>query len=307
MSEVLIPFAIHRDNHMVEVFDVPRGRDCNCRCPSCGQGVIARHGQKTVWHFAHDPKADDKPYQACELSFFSCCRLYLIERALAGELSSLSLPELVVAERIGKYRPILKKGRVNRAQKLEISEYRTDGPFDLQARLGNHTLAIYIDYPGRLPPDLPEDEFTGVLAVDITQLEARYRRGPERQKRILPVLQSLFSDSPDWPESIYWLYHPRTEAVRAKLRNALLKEYDPAKDQPCFTSQSRRRVPAFNPAPPKPPQPVQIRESGPSGVFRCLKCQNKWKGRKFLHATCDSCRTHLYSQFHEHQSPDRSV
>jgi len=298
LSEILIPFAIDRDDQMVEVFDVPRGRDCMCRCPSCGQGVVARHGEKTIWHFAHDPNADEKPNRACELSFFSCCRLYLIERALAGELKHLTLPELVVVERTGKHRPITKRGRVNRARDLEIPEYQSDGPFDLQTRLGKHTLAIHIDYPGRQPPDLPTDELTGVLAVDIAPLEARYRRGPGRRKRILPILQSLFNDSPDWPGSIHWLHHPRTEAVRAKLREALLQEYDPAQDQPRLRPKPRPPAPECGTPGPKR-LPAQPRESGPSGVFRCLKCQKEWAGRQFLHATCETCQTHLYSRFQE--------
>lgn len=292
---------------MVEVFEVLRGRDCGCRCPSCRQGVIARQGEKTVWHFAHDPNTNSKPDQVCDLSFFSCCRLYLIQQALAGELGHLALPKLPVVEQIGTYQRIYKEGIVTAAREVQIDQYRSEGHFDLATQLGNYTLALHIHYPGRMPPEVPSQESTGVLVIDITPLEAIYRRGTRRPNRILPIFQSMFEASPDWPGSIEWIHHPRTEAVRESLRQALRQEYDPAADKPDPRSWPQCDMEEFD-----PPSPVQLdvqmeQESGPEGVFRCLKCKKKWMGRKYRHATCDKCRTHLYSQFLEVEQPNEKI
>ncbi|WP_175404577.1 competence protein CoiA family protein [Endozoicomonas atrinae] len=94
MQAVLIPFAIDKKTgSYVEVGNVERGKKCECLCPSCKQGVLARHGQKNSWHFAHDKDAEDKPIKACELSFFSCCRHYIIEIVAKNLVQKISTPQ----------------------------------------------------------------------------------------------------------------------------------------------------------------------------------------------------------------------
>lgn len=299
MAEVLIPFAIDKHGRMVEVFDVPRGQNCDCRCPSCGQSVIARQGERTAWHFAHDPNANEKPSEVCELSFYSCCRMYLIEQAVAGELSRLHLPKLSLVEHIGRFQLIHKEGLVTQARNIEIVQYLTNGPLDLETKLGHYTLAIHIQYPGREIPEIPNDKAIGVLVVDITLLESLGQGGTGSQTRILPILKALFNGEPSWSDSVRWLYHPRTETVRAALREALTREYDPTKDQPQPDSISLYHTAELSSGTPQICSTTTERDNGPIGTFRCLNCQCSWEGHKFLDATCSTCRTHLYSRFEE--------
>jgi len=49
-----IPFGLREnDKAIVDVYEVKRGRECGCICPSCRTPLIARQGEEKVWHFAH--------------------------------------------------------------------------------------------------------------------------------------------------------------------------------------------------------------------------------------------------------------
>jgi hypothetical protein len=61
-----IPFAERRsDGRYVDAGSVPSGLACDCVCPECGDGLIARHARKSkrASHFAHSSEI------ACEKAF----------------------------------------------------------------------------------------------------------------------------------------------------------------------------------------------------------------------------------------------
>ncbi len=47
-----LPYGIQADT-LKHISEVERGLNCNCKCPSCGEPLIARKGKKTAHHFAH--------------------------------------------------------------------------------------------------------------------------------------------------------------------------------------------------------------------------------------------------------------
>ena len=49
----MIQYALDKKGQLVFVKDVPRGKDCGCRCPSCGNQLIARQGTHNTNSFAH--------------------------------------------------------------------------------------------------------------------------------------------------------------------------------------------------------------------------------------------------------------
>ncbi len=56
-----IPFGLRiHDQRMVDPTEVANGESCDCCCPDpeCGEKLIAKQGQKQVWHFAHKPGAN---------------------------------------------------------------------------------------------------------------------------------------------------------------------------------------------------------------------------------------------------------
>ena len=42
-----------KDNQIVKIQDIERGKNCNCICPACGSPLIARKGNVNIWHFSH--------------------------------------------------------------------------------------------------------------------------------------------------------------------------------------------------------------------------------------------------------------
>ena len=48
-----IPFGLRPSGRLVEVAEVERGLACNCRCPGCGEPLLAKKGAVNVQHFAH--------------------------------------------------------------------------------------------------------------------------------------------------------------------------------------------------------------------------------------------------------------
>jgi len=51
-STFKLPYG-ERDGLLVHVDQVPRGKACNCVCPSCKAPLLARKGQKVSHHLAH--------------------------------------------------------------------------------------------------------------------------------------------------------------------------------------------------------------------------------------------------------------
>lgn len=49
----LVPFGIDSGGVLRTAYEVPRGSLCACNCPGCGAALLARQGEKLVWHFAH--------------------------------------------------------------------------------------------------------------------------------------------------------------------------------------------------------------------------------------------------------------
>ena len=84
--ELLLPVAKSLiTGKLVSVHDVARGRACQCCCPSCGMGVVARQGEVNAWSFAHDATSEHQATSPCTVSFQSVSRY--MDSFLAGKLT----------------------------------------------------------------------------------------------------------------------------------------------------------------------------------------------------------------------------
>lgn len=55
MKSIAIPYARHvQTGEIVDPSQVERGRAANVECLECGERLLARKGQKNIWHFAHE-------------------------------------------------------------------------------------------------------------------------------------------------------------------------------------------------------------------------------------------------------------
>jgi len=199
---VKIPFAFSLDlKRLVEVSAVPSGRGCNCTCPSCGQSVIARKGEKNEWHFGHDSSPRHQPGQECEISFWVCCRQFIIDCAVSGQLPGFTTPPIRFTERYKRTSTTLSE--------LEWLPSET-GNYDLMARVGDFTLHIYLSYPNRDNPFVPEDESrnekAGAVEVSIQSLEKDIDSHARLVNGILKQAKYFFEA--DLPGIKNWISHP---------------------------------------------------------------------------------------------------
>ena len=216
MSDAKIPFAIRKaDQSIVEVSDVTRGQQCGCVCPSCKQGVIARQGDVYVWHFSHDQNARDKPDKACDISFYSCCRQYVIELLLKGKITQLCTPEYVISESCNHYGAGDEWTEVvtgsHTFENITVKTIKSD----VEIGIGHHNFRLFFSYPGRVLPNCPDDKKTGLLVVDMRAIKINYYAQKTSPGLLKMLLTSLLANE---NEHKHWLFHPREETVRSKLR-----------------------------------------------------------------------------------------
>lgn len=84
-------FAHNASGVLVHVSEVPRGKACDCYCAACGSPVIAKKGNRTVWHFAHLSKA--ACLHAPETALHKAVKQVILQGTQIG------LPDLVVEAR----------------------------------------------------------------------------------------------------------------------------------------------------------------------------------------------------------------
>ncbi len=78
-------FALNKHYVLVHVRDVARGAACDCRCPACGESLVAKQGMIRDWHFAHGQGAD------CSGAVESS--LHLAAKAILQRGSGLMVPK----------------------------------------------------------------------------------------------------------------------------------------------------------------------------------------------------------------------
>lgn len=60
MAELKLTYALDKNGALVDINQVPRGLECECKCPDCNAQLIARKGNKRQAHFAHYGDTDCK-------------------------------------------------------------------------------------------------------------------------------------------------------------------------------------------------------------------------------------------------------
>ena len=77
MTAILIPYGVATTGRIVHVDDVPNGKRCQARCPSCAVALIAKNnGVRYAHHFAHEA---GRP--ACEGWLHATAKLLLHQRS----------------------------------------------------------------------------------------------------------------------------------------------------------------------------------------------------------------------------------
>lgn len=169
-----------RDEAIVDVYAVQRGRACGCICPSCRTPLIARPGEEKACHFAHASRnVYDRTVQECDFSFYVSVRL--MARQLIGSKLTLALPEY--RDRVSRYVGVLHEtreldyvitaGKAIQLEQVEVETRFAKAAVDLKGRVGDFEFVVYLAHPGRLVPrelEALEGVKAGVIAIDLRSL-----------------------------------------------------------------------------------------------------------------------------------------
>lgn len=77
-----VPFG-QKGGRMVSPDEVASGRACNCNCPGCNAPLIAKKGERNIWHFAHDGLACSTGAETA---------LHLMAKQILADERSIQLP-----------------------------------------------------------------------------------------------------------------------------------------------------------------------------------------------------------------------
>ena len=302
-----IPFGLREsDNALVDVYDVPNGKQCGCVCPSCHTPLEARQGNIKIWHFAHASKnVYNKTKNECEYSFYLSVRL--MARQLIGKQIKLSLPEykgtIEFYEGILRYKQY-KEFLVTKEQDITLDNLEVENTFsgvavDLIGTIGSFKFVVYFTHPERNVPDNlfnPTDSKCGVIQIALDLLKNQFKTANSENKTYHEILTDFLTND---RKSKKWIYHPRFEqcasaAVEDLKIGASNLEYtihhqnnNPhfvAKNSSIQKSHNHESINAYQDLPNK-----WIR-------FECVVCKSRWEGYEAGGNQCPKCETSLYSR-----------
>ena len=199
---VKIPFAFSMDlGRLCEISDVKPGRACNCVCPSCHQSVIARHGNSNEWHFSHDSHPAHQPDQECLISFWACCRQFIVDCAVNELLPNFTTPPIWLTQRYNKPSTEL----------TGLEWHPSDvANYDIMTNVGGFTIHIYFSYNNRTNPhqhyDLISNSKSGFIDFSIQSLEQDIDHHSRLKNGILKQAEQLFVS--DCQRFKHWIRHP---------------------------------------------------------------------------------------------------
>lgn len=208
MSTASIPmtFADH-EGQLVHIDEVPNGLACGCRCPGCGERMVAKQGPKTVHHFAHEGGSD------CAGGLQTA--LHRAAKAILSQEKHMLLPELKVFEaakdgagRSHEASRSIAPKKVAFDEVIEETRFGSVVP-DIVGKIGDRTLLVEV-------------------AVHHFVDEAKLAKLREAGAACVEIDLSGMADGWSWAslrsalvdgvEGKAWIHNPREAALRAAAR-----------------------------------------------------------------------------------------
>lgn len=300
MDETSIPFGLDTNTGvLVDVYDVQRGRGCDCICPSCETPLVARQGRVNEWHFAHASRSNySQTQKECDYSFYMSVRL-MARQIFDTETIAIDLPEYTgEVRKFGYSEPyIITPARTITLSDIELEKPISKVPVDIYGKVSKHSLIIYFTHEQRfVPPELyAMTEKQGVIAIALNDTKQLFFNKNGRPYKEL-LREYLTTDT----ESKQWIYHPRKASQKEKalerLQSISSQYFDDDYEPDNF---SDKPVDAFMSV-------IKKTYSGKQSVneasdfdekvtFECRMCYSKWEGYRRSEKECPQCKTYLYS------------
>ncbi|MGZ8182321.1 MAG: competence protein CoiA family protein [Methylobacter sp.] len=307
-----IPFGLREsDNALVDVYDVPNGKQSGCICPSCHTPLEARQGDINVWHFAHSSKkVYEKTKNECEYSFYLSVRL--MARQLIGKQIKLSLPECKGT--IEYYEGVLrftqwKEFSVSKEQDIILDDLEVENTFsgvavDLIGTIGEFKFVVYLTHPERNVPDnlfSPTDSKCGVIRILLDLLHTQFKTAKSDGKTYHEILTDFLTTD---RKSKMWIYHPRFEKAAALAIENLQEGavnlnytvgYGENKNHLNYLAQESYKNKLTN-LPRSHVFNIETNQSKKMVNFECVMCKVKWEGYEAGGNQCPKCKNYLYSK-----------
>lgn len=213
-----LPLGYSMDlKRMVHVSEVTRGLSCNCKCPGCGDRLVARKGNQMRHHFSHT--GDSR----CGNSFETA--LHLFAKELLAERKSLTLPASSVSHK-GTTRSWSSRSSIN-FESIVVESREKDLQPDIIGMVGGKRLAIEIAVTHFCDAEKVEKyrkaEFSAI-EIDLSEY---------REVQSLNELSDLILNS----ATRYWLFNPQQE----RLRNQLAQEAERKRQSDLRKEKERRK------------------------------------------------------------------
>lgn len=299
--ESLIPFGLATaSEELVDVGSVERGNACGCICPSCKTPLVARHGNKKEWHFAHrSQKVHNETRKECEFSFAVSVRLMIRQLSRDGlkfKTPSLKSPLLVFSEHTHKsadFSYLVAKERTLILEEVKVGAQFCGVTVDVLGLVKNFPFVVFVTYKERsLPSELKKPSMIkcGVVELNVNAVRSLFKQEEKGQyKEALRRYIEEITDGKTWAyhpseqkqredgirKSQAWLRQQETEAL-ASNRWGLRKSSDLIEPNPFIEDD--------------PPVQQSV------GKYICLLCNSVWEGTS---RTCNKCKTHLYTSERE--------
>ncbi|MBL6985730.1 MAG: hypothetical protein ISR72_01595 [Methylobacter sp.] len=299
-----IPFGLRESNkELVDVNDVPNGKQCGCICPSCHTPLEARQGRINVWHFGHASKGVyEKTKNKCEYSFYTSIRL--MARQIIGKQIKLGLPEYkgkvpyyegVRYLKEYKYFTVTEEKDIT-IDNIDVETTFSDAAVDIVGTIDKFQFVIYLSHPYRvIPESLYEPKITqcGIIEIALDSLELQFPKIKSKEKSFQEILTDFLMNN---RTSKKWIYHPRykkcEDLTTEQLRNTPNILLDDQSTHPSsheyFNPPKPHRPPKFNSLP-IIPQSRLVK-------FECIMCKTSWVALEAGGNICQKCNNYLYTK-----------
>lgn len=201
----LIPFAFKAGTEtLVDISEVPRGKACDCICPSCSIPLIARHcTENREDHFAHDPAfKEHKDYIECDFSLHVAMRLML--KQLLADSTQIALPDYSIKDPYTGSTINITQAKTLKYDNIVVEQTG----FDAVISKDNYQLGIFISYyPGRILTPEPSGNIKGIVQLDISNIVHIKQKSLAKSSK--DFLSSLLSEQTEMKN---WFWHANQEA-----------------------------------------------------------------------------------------------
>lgn len=298
--ESLIPFGLHKESkQLVDVASVQRGQNCGCICPSCEIPLIARHGNRKEWHFAHQSRSSHaKVKKECEYSFGVSVRLMIRQLAMQG--LRLQVPRFVHSMQATS-----EKARTSHTVEVEVtgkSTIQLESPgvgiqfsgveVDVIGHVEEIPFILYVTYAGRDVPaalENPVIERSGVIKLRVDGLYQIFR--DQRDGGYLRALGSYIEET---TSGISWVHHPRLPGAKLEAEKMLADwildqdKKEAALELDNTGSVTDSTISALMTEGATTPSHKKVIRN-----YECIICKNRWSDSSPI---CVTCNTHLYTR-----------